>query len=376
MTTQLSFRILGPVQVFRDGEPVAIGGRQRRALLALLVINRNRTVAVREIIDALWEESPPADPGGSIQVAVAGLRRGLHQSNHVGAADVVTTESGGYRLTVQAGAVDEARFSDLFQQGVAAQRAGDFLVASTRLRAALAEPSGDALQDLRGLRFADTAGARLDERVLTCTETCAEIELDLGRHNQLADELAELTAKHPLRERLLSLYLLALYRGGRQGDALNAYRAINRQLRDELAIEPGPALRDLHAAILSQSPSLSRDSRRILASTIRELAATFDATLRLPDGSSVPVNAVTRIGRDDTNHVVVDDPAASRHHAVLTETSAGYVLTDQNSTNGTRINQVLIATATVLADGDRITIGRYDIAFHISASPRHLEGSG
>jgi predicted ATPase/DNA-binding SARP family transcriptional activator len=239
-------RILGPLEVARDGEAVRVGGRKQRMLLALLVLEAGAPVPADRLIEALWQDYDPAAPG-RLQVMVSLLRKAL------GDRDAITMRDGGY---VVGGSVDATRFEALARSGGDALAAGDAEQAAATLRDALALWRGPALGDLADEPSVRGAAGRLEALRLVALEGRLEADLALGRHRELVPELEALVAEHPLRERLRGALMLALYRAGRQADALDAYLAARRTLVDELGVEPGPALRDLHAAILRQDGTL------------------------------------------------------------------------------------------------------------------------
>ena len=246
----VEFRLLGPLEAAVDGVPVMLGPPQQRALLALLLLNANEVVSRDRIVDELWGERPPTTAGKLVQVYVSALRKQLDPGR-----DLLVTRSPGYVLRVEPDAVDLRRFERLLDEGRAALAAGSPVTASERFREALALWRGPALADLAFAPFAQAEIARLDE--LRLDGVCDRIEADLalGRGG-VVTELEALVAEHPLRERLRGQLMLALYRSGRQADALAAYQDARRALVDELGIEPGRELRALEQAILRQDPSL------------------------------------------------------------------------------------------------------------------------
>ena len=246
---RVDFRVLGPLEV-RDGERVlALGGPKRRALAALLLLAENRPVPASRLVDGMWGEQPPAAAASSLQNQVSRLRSVL--------GDRLETTAAGYLLRVQPGELDLDRFRRLLEEA----RASEPAAAAERLREALALWRGPALADLEG-EPADAAAAHLDGLRLTALEERIDADLALGRHADLVPELEVLTAEHPFRERLWGQLVLALYRAGRQAAALDAYVRARRALVDELGTEPGPALRELHALILRQDPTLDLPQAR------------------------------------------------------------------------------------------------------------------
>src|SRR4051794_29465271 len=246
----LLFRILGDLEVVQDARPVPLGSHQQRAVLAMLVLHAGEIVPAERLIDGLWGDAPPATAAKTVQVYVSRLRHAL------GAPDVIATRDHGYALHAGRADVDLAIFERLTAEARAASAAGDADQAAAALREGLALWRGDPLAEFAGEPFARPEIGRLQELRLEALELRAEADLALGRHAALAGELQRLADDHPYRERLHELLMLALYRCGRQSDALAAYRRTRAQLVDELGIEPGPALRELHEAILRQDPGL------------------------------------------------------------------------------------------------------------------------
>ena len=248
---KMEFRILGPLEVVADGVTLDVGGPKQRAVLAMLVLEANRVVSSDRLIDALWDEKPPEQALKTLQVYVSKLRK-------VVGKEVLQTRAPGYVLRVEPDQVDAARFEELQQRGDPHD--------------ALALWRGPPLADFAYQRFAQGEIERLEELRLACLEDRIERDLAEGRHAELVAELEGLVREHPLRERLRAQLMLALYRSGRQAEALEAYQAARRTLVDELGIEPGRSLRELERAVLTQAPSL-------------DLAAPSGETGETPDGS-------------------------------------------------------------------------------------------
>jgi predicted ATPase/DNA-binding SARP family transcriptional activator len=247
--TPPQFTLLGPLSVRRGGEPTAIGGQKPRALLAALLLEPNRVVSRDQLIDALWGETPPDTARNTIQVYVSQLRKLLPEG-------MLETAPPGYRLTVDPESVDLFRFVRLCEEGRTRLAKGDAAGAAETLRAALDLWRGAPLADFAWEPFAHAEIARLEELRLAALEDRIDADLALARHGQLIPELELLVTEEPLRERLRAQLMLALYRTGRQADALAEYQRARRALVDELGIEPGEALRKLERAILAQDPSL------------------------------------------------------------------------------------------------------------------------
>ena len=248
-TPKLQFRILGSLEVWRDGAIVDLGPRKQRAVLALLLLNANRVVPTERLIDDLWGETPPETARSALQVYVAALRKALR-----GERSALRTSVPGYVLDVEPGALDLDRFTALRAE---AQATDDEERRAGLLREALELWRDTPLADLSDEPFVATAVARLEEQRLEALEQRIDADLALGRHAALVSELEALVAEQPYRERPRAQLMLALYRSGRQADALRAYQTARRTLADELGLEPGPELRELEAAILRHDARLS-----------------------------------------------------------------------------------------------------------------------
>ena len=241
----MQLRLLGPVEAVDGGRPIPLGGRKPRALLAILTLHANEVVSSDRLIDELWGERPPATATTALQVYVSRLRKVLP-------AGALVTRSPGYALEIDPEDVDAYRFERL----VAEARTAETHRARELLGEALELWRGSPLADLSFEPFAQAELARLEELYAVAVEDRIEADLALGRHAELVPELEALAARDPLRERLRGQLMLALYRSGRQADALEVFRSARRSLVDELGIEPGPALQRLEHAILAQDPSL------------------------------------------------------------------------------------------------------------------------
>ena len=227
-----------------------VRGAKQRALLALLALQRGQPVSADRLIDMLWGDGQAANPANALQAQIGQLRRTF------GAAAIVTSDAG-YALDVQPDQVDVVRFEQLVRKGRQLAADGELASASAILGEALGLRRGEPLAEFAYAGFADAERARLDELAFVATESRAGADLGLGRHGELAGELEALCREHPLRERLWELLILALYRSGRQAEALNAYAEVRDHLADELGLDPGPALRELQARILAQDPALA-----------------------------------------------------------------------------------------------------------------------
>jgi DNA-binding SARP family transcriptional activator len=241
----VEFRILGPLEVVDGGGPLRLGGRNQRALLALLLLNADEVVSTDRLIDGLWAENPPRTAPTSLQNAVSQLRKLL-------GADRLVTKPPGYILRLEADQLDVDRVRQLVTEARTRDAEGRVQL----LREAEGFWRGPPLAEFAYDAFAQTAIGRLEELRLSVVEERIDAELGLDRHSELIGELEALVAEHPLRERLRGQLMLGLYRTGRQADALHAYQEARRALLEELGIDPGPALQRLHSAILRQERSL------------------------------------------------------------------------------------------------------------------------
>jgi DNA-binding SARP family transcriptional activator len=243
----MEFRILGPLEVADGDMLVELGGARQRALLAVLLLHANEVVSSDRLIDEVWGERSPDSGRTALQVRVSQLRKALGPGGAL-----IVTRAPGYAVRLQREQLDLHRFERLVEEADKAEPA----IAAGKLREALALWRGPALGDLAYESFAQAAVGRLEELRVAALEKRIEADLALGRHADLVAELDALVAEHPLRERLRAQLILALYRCGRQADALAAYQAAWRTLVEELGLEPSPPLRELEQAILRQDPSL------------------------------------------------------------------------------------------------------------------------
>jgi DNA-binding SARP family transcriptional activator len=251
----IEFRVLGPLQVVEEGRAVPLGGTKQRGLLALLLLNRNHVVPRERLIDALWGDDPPASAANSIHVYVSKLRR-LLDGEEPGGESLLATEPPGYVLRIPAGVLDAEEFEHLLADAKTALAADAFSDAEGILARALALWRGPALADLAHEPYAQAEISRLEGLRLEALETRFEVMLAVGRRAEAVTELEALVGLHPLDERLRAQLMRALYRSGRQAEALESYRAFRRLMSEELGLEPGPELRELEQAILRQEPSL------------------------------------------------------------------------------------------------------------------------
>ena len=293
----LEFRILGPVEVLRDGRPVPLGGPKQRAALTILLLGANRVVPVERLADDLYAGASPVTAVTQVQKQVSELRKLL-------GAETIETRTPGYVLHVETDALDLARFERLVHDATLALRRGEPQAAAADLERALALWRGAPLADLAYESFAQPAIARLDELRLTAIEQQMDAALALGRHVAVLAELESLVWDHPLRERFRAQLMIALYRAGRQAEALDVYRKTRQALVDELGIEPSKPLAELEQQILRQDPTLDAPpglsaDRVILVvpggdASLDGLLALASPLARLPDRSLIVARLLPR----------------------------------------------------------------------------------
>jgi DNA-binding SARP family transcriptional activator len=390
----VDFRLLGPLEVYDGARAVAIGGGKRRSLLALLLLHGNEVVSADRLIDELWGERPPPTAAKGLQVYVSQLRKAL-QEGAAGDGEVLVTRSNGYVLNVGADELDVSRFERALSGGERALAAGEPERAVQRLRQGLALWRGPPLADFAYEPFAQQEIARLEELRLVALEQRIEADLALGRHAQVVGELEALVREHPLRERFRGQLMLALYRCGRQAEALEAYRDARRLMSEELGLEPAPELRDMEAKILAQSPELAapaaprRRARRtdepahaeaprrrvalaiVLAAALLGAAAVA-AALRSGDDASGGRTVALDLAKDSLvafspdargPEVAIPLPgrptdlaAAGGRLYVATVDSATLTIVDGRTRRIVRIVALPIAPAAVAAEGDRVWV--------------------
>jgi predicted ATPase/DNA-binding SARP family transcriptional activator len=321
--TAVRFAILGPVEVTAGGQRLGIGGPRTRAVLARLIVAASYVVGAEALAGELWPDLEAGRAAANLQVRVAELRRAFGRA---GIADRLVTRAPGYLLVASPEEVDAARFDQLAEQGRALLAAGDAAAAAGCLAEALGLWRGPPLADAGDWDWAQAEAARLGEARLAAMECHLQARLDCGEASELTAELEVMTSGHRLRERLWGLRMLALYRSGRQAEALGAYQQLRTILVEELGIEPGAELRELHQQILAQDPALAM---------ARPAAAAGPTPSRLPDQeplaaavpvvprellTNLPVQVSSFVGRDRELAEVRTLVASSR---LVTLTGAG-----------------------------------------------------
>ncbi|GAA1905413.1 AfsR/SARP family transcriptional regulator [Streptantibioticus ferralitis] len=250
----LRFAVLGPVRAWRADTPLVVGSPQQRVVLAMLLLRGGRPVGVDELLHAIWGEELPASAVRTLRSYVSRLRGSLDPAG--GRPGPLVSVGGGYALEVSAECVDAGVIEGALGAAARARATGQLERAEHILAEALALPQGTPLAGLPG-PFAASQRDRLTELLLNAGQQRLEAGLELGRHAEVVAELSELAARHPLRERLRELLMLALYRGGRQAEAIGVFLDAQRQLADELGVSPGPGLQSLYERILRADPALA-----------------------------------------------------------------------------------------------------------------------
>ncbi|WP_433256949.1 AfsR/SARP family transcriptional regulator [Streptosporangium sp. CA-135522] len=257
----MDFRVLGPLEVAAGDQRLDLGGIRQQTVLAVLLLDANRAVTTGRLMEAIYGDEPPTTSRAQVQICISALRR-LFAAH--GNADVIATQSQGYALQADSSQIDSHRFENLVLQARRAREGRDLDQAIQHYRKALALWRGPALDGIES-RLVQSAASRLAEHRITANEDCVQLELDLGRHHELVGELTELMEEHPLRERLRGQLMLALYRSGRQAEALQVYRLARQTMIDELGIEPNERLQQLEYAILTSDESLDLPAQPVIA---------------------------------------------------------------------------------------------------------------
>ncbi|BBY05020.1 BTAD domain-containing putative transcriptional regulator [Mycobacterium noviomagense] len=369
--SRLEFGLLGPLLMTVAGNPVGLGTPKQRAVLAILLINRNRAVGRDSLVNAAWDQSPAPAARASIHSYISNLRRIL-ASAHVDPHAVLASAPPGYRLSVADGDCDLDRFIAKKTAGIRAAAAGHFEQASSHLTGALAEWRGPVLDDLRDFPFVDAFATALTEENVWAHTARAEAEIACGRADAVIGELEELAAEHPYREPLWAQLMTAYYVAERQSDALDAYRRLKTVLAEELGIDPGPTVEALHVRILRQERLDAMQAAKTTA--VRTLSTTHTGVnrqsavggLRDTAGRRHPLQApATRIGRLTDNDIVLDDVDVSRHHAVIIDTGTNFMIIDLRSANGVLVEGRRLHPSAILADGDHIRICSHEFTFEL-----------
>ncbi|MFJ2576598.1 BTAD domain-containing putative transcriptional regulator [Kitasatospora aureofaciens] len=295
---QVVFRVLGPLDIRVAGRPIPLHGARQRTIMAVLLLAPNRVVSVSALADAVWHGRPPATARNQIAICISALRKTF--KDRAGAGDILVTGHPGYLLHAEGHRIDAVEFEERVTEGREAARRGRPDEASGRFEEALAMWRGPVLEGIPAERV-EAEAARLTELRLSAYEEYAGIRLRLGRHRELIGELQSFMRSHPLREQAMAHLMLAQYRAGRRAEALETFRTGSGLLAEELGIDPGPALRELHAAVLADSPRLSAPDPEV----------TLGEVVPLPGHGERGVRAGFRLGYRDLS------PSAARMFRLL-----------------------------------------------------------
>ncbi len=355
MTTR--FKMLGTVEGVRDGVPLALGGAKQKTVLAVLLLADGRTVSVDRLVESVWGEDPAEGAIATLRVFISNLRRVVTPTS----ADGIQFDGNGYRCKVPF-SLDVFEFEE--QCRVASMAPAE--TEARTWRQALTLFHGDPLSGLEHTEPIRREQVRLAEARSIALDSLFAAELTMSRHREILPELFVAADEQPMREQVWSALMVALYRAGRQAEALRVFQQFRQRMIDELGIEPSPDMRRLEQAVLDQSSDLDVSSvspRRRTASTIDVRAAQPDARLELEDGRVVVLTRrITVVGREDSADVSIDDRRVSRQHAIIRSRLGRYELVDDGSTNGTEANGQGIHQHD-LAHGDIISLGGFEIRF-------------
>lgn len=375
---RVGFSVLGPVQMTIDGVAVSLGSPKQRAMMATLLINRNRAVSKDTLIIDTWQNRPPVNPAASLHTYVAEVRK-LLKDNGVDATAVLSTAAPGYRLAVPDLQCDIGRFAAKHAAGVEAMSCGRFEQARGLLRAALDEWQGPALADLQDLHFAQAFAAAANRDRLIAIADWAEAEIACGRAQDVLTELERLVDEHPYEEPIWVQLVTALYQSGRQVEALAACRRLRRILDDDLALRPGLRIQQLEQQVLQQQPLHVGQQAQQLAIDTLTLTNRPAAGVGEPSGAALVESStgtrhpltggVTKIGRWNDNDIVLATGEVSRHHGAIVDTGAHYLIVDMDSHNGITVDEKRITATAVLADGSAVTIGTHQLRFQTGSRP-------
>jgi DNA-binding SARP family transcriptional activator len=354
----LEFRILGPLSVVDEGQPLTLGGSRRRATLALLLLSANRVVPIERLADELYGGAPPVTALTQVQRQISDLRKLLGPM-------AIETRSPGYMMRLDRKQFDLAVFEDLCRDGVSALAGGDAARAADLLQQALALWRGPPLVDMTYESFARAPVERLEELRLSAIEKLIDADLALGRHAEIIPDLEELVAEHPLRERFHAQLMLALYRSARQAEALETFRRARETLVGQLGIEPAPALQRLERQILAQDAAL--DAPQLVLHRPRSdprgavlVAATDESGLATASAMAEPLASRREV---ILARLLDDDSELERAAASLNAHSAAV---------GEGVRAAAFVSADPAADLVRLATG-YEVELVVAAAHKELE---
>ncbi|MER7754612.1 BTAD domain-containing putative transcriptional regulator [Kitasatospora sp. NPDC097643] len=311
-SSALRFQVLGPVQAWSGTQPLSLGSPQQQAVLTSLLLQQGRPVSTPDLVDDLWGDRPPPQAIAALRTYVSRLRAVIEPHREVRApAEILVSVSDGYAMRIPADSVDLSVFESTVSQAATARSNGDLAEAHRLLVSSLALWKGRALAGVPG-PHAEAQRTRLAERHVSVWEERCAAALDIGLHAEVVSELSSLTAEHPLRERLRELLMLALYRCGRQAEALGVYTDTRKLLIDELGVEPGAGLSTMHTRILAGDPTLTPDPlERPPGRTSDDSSASAPAPAQLPadvsdfSGRAALVAELQEILQNDTGQAVI-----------------------------------------------------------------------
>ena len=357
--------LLGPLEVHGLDRDLKVSPKER-ALLIALALRPNKVVGVSELIDILWDEDPPVTAHKTLQTYVSGLRRQLPP-------EVLLTVPNGYRLGIESDMVDAYRFESMLRVAEAKEmKEDDARGASDLLDEGLALWRGRAMLDSRGLRAIDSAAQRFEELRRGAVENRGRLWLMAGLHQDYVAEFELAVSEEPFREQRWAQLMIALYRSGRQTDALRTFQRLSAMLNEELGIDPSAELIKLDQDILRQNPDLdlfdvvpsgrAKHTPRVVDLTrtlgVQPGDGPMRGLLRREDGTRVPLGPHgLRIGRSDESDLVLSDPKVSRNHTSILLVETGFAIADHHSTNGTFVDGARVQGSQQLGDGNVVTIG-------------------
>jgi DNA-binding SARP family transcriptional activator len=366
----LWFGALGPFECTWDGRPLNLGGSKQQMVLALLVLEANTVVSVDRLLEWVWQEDAEPRNAATLQVYMSNLRRLFTTASEQLGRPLIVTRRPGYELQLEEDESDLLLFESLRREGERASESGSHATSVIAFRAALKLWRGEPLSGLPIDAIHAGVTTRLQLTRVTVMEQTAEAELAVGRHREILGELQTWVSEHPLDERLRGHLMLALYRCGRQADALSVYREGRELLVEELGIDPSRELRELESRILNQDRALdlvvSRpDLRNQSPSTqVRSSVLGPEAILEFGDTTVVLDKPVLTIGRLFDRDLVIDDGGVSRVHAEVRHLGRSFRLVDLASANGTVVNGERVIEHP-LADGDVIRFGSVEMTFRL-----------
>lgn len=359
--------LLGPLNIEGGDRSIRLSPKERVLLIAL-ALRPGKAVAVTQLIDTLWDQDPPVSADKTLQTYVSGLRRRLP-------ADALTSVPNGYTLLLEPDSVDAYRFESLLRTAESKEDEGDPIGACVVIAEAFELWRGPAMLDGRGVPAIDSAAERFEELRRGAVENRGRLWLLTNRHLEHVAEFERSVSEEPFREQRWAQLMIALYRSGRQTDALRAFQRLSSVLADELGIDPSPELIKLDSDILQQSSEvelsgfLSRQSREVV--NVRPAPEILVRTLGINDGEG-PVKGVLksdsgtlvpvgpeglRVGRSPENDLVLDDPKVSRNHASIHLVESGFTIADHHSTNGTFLDGLRVRDAMELPDRSTVRFG-------------------